>query len=145
MSDNSNDSNDSNNSQERGDKKERSAAEWVTVVVSTLIMLALVGLVIFQYATQGTRPSTIKVEPAMEEVSRRGDAYYLPVNITNDGDRAVEDVEIQLSLKVGEGEPESAAFSVHFLAGGETDQEIVVFSNDPAKGQLSQVVSFHVP
>jgi uncharacterized protein (TIGR02588 family) len=125
--------------------KERTAAEWVTFGVSVLILLALVGLVIFQALTRGNRPSTIKVEPMLEEVRQSEGAYYLPINITNDGDQAVGDVEIQMSLASEGSEPETIAFTVQFLAGGESQEETVVFSKDPSQGELSQVVGFHVP
>ena len=125
--------------------KERTAAEWVTFGVSLLMLLALVGLVIFLALTKGNRPSTIKIEPVLTEVRQADSVYYLPVNVTNDGDNAVGDVEVQLSLSSEGSEPETIAFTVLFLAGGETQQEIVVFTNDPSKGELSQVVGFSVP
>jgi uncharacterized protein (TIGR02588 family) len=125
--------------------KERTAAEWVTFSVSVLILLALVGLVIFQALTRGNRPSTIKVEPMLQEVRQSEGAFYLPITITNDGDEAVGDVEVQMSLASEGSEPETVAFTVQFLAGGESQEETVVFSKDPSKGELSQVVGFHVP
>lgn len=125
--------------------KERTAAEWVTFGVSVLILLALVGLVIFQALTRGNRPSTIKVEPMLQEVRQSEGAFYLPITITNDGDEAVGDVEIQISLASEGSEPETIAFTVQFLAGGESQEETVVFSKDPSQGELSQVVGFHVP
>jgi uncharacterized protein (TIGR02588 family) len=128
------------------DKKgKRTTAEWVTLGVSLVVLLGLVGLVLFVSLTRGDRPSTIKVEPMLSEVRQSEDAYYLPVNITNDGDMAVGDVEVELSLASEGSEPETIAFTVLFLAGGETSQEIVVFSKDPSKGELSQVVGFHEP
>ncbi len=125
--------------------KERTAAEWVTFSVSVLILLALVGLVIFQALTRGNKPSTIKVEPMLQEVRQSEGAFYLPITITNDGDAAVGDVEIQMSLESEGSEPETIAFTVQFLAGGESQEETVVFSADPSQGELSHVVGFHVP
>ncbi|HKP53660.1 MAG TPA: hypothetical protein VJ183_13535 [Chloroflexia bacterium] len=130
-----------------GDKqgKERTAAEWVTFGVSVLILLALVSLVIFQALTRGNRPSTIKIEPMLQAVRQSEGAYYLPISITNEGDEAVGDVEVQMSLESEGSEPETIAFTVQFLAGGESQEETVVFSKDPSQGELSHVVGFHVP
>lgn len=127
------------------EKEERTAAEWVTFGVSLSLLLALVGLVIFLALTKGNKLSTIKIEPVLTEVRQEGDAYYLPVNITNDGDNAVGDVEVQLSLTLEGEEPETIAFTVPFLAGGETQEETVIFTKDPAQGELSEVVGFMVP
>lgn len=134
-----------NGDKDKGKQGKRTTAEWVTFGVSLVLLSGLVGLVIFVSLTRGDRPSTIKVEPVLNEVRQSEDAYYLPINITNDGDMAVGDVEVALSLASEGSEPETIAFTVLFLAGGESAQEIVVFSQDPSKGELSQVVGFHEP
>jgi uncharacterized protein (TIGR02588 family) len=134
-----------NDNKDKDKKGKRTTAEWVTLGVSLVVLLGLVGMVLFVSLTRGDRSSTIKVEPVLNEVRQSEDAYYLPVNITNDGDLAVGDVEVELSLASEGSEPETIAFTVLFLAGGETSQEIVVFSSDPSKGELSQVVGFHEP
>jgi uncharacterized protein (TIGR02588 family) len=134
-----------NDNKDTDKKSKRTTAEWVTLGVSLVVLLGLVGLVVFVSLTRGDKPSTIKIEPVLNEVRQSEDAYYLPINITNDGDMAVGDVEVELSLASEGSEPETIAFTVLFLAGGETSQEIVAFSNDPSKGELSQVVGFHEP
>jgi uncharacterized protein (TIGR02588 family) len=134
-----------NDNKDTDKKGKRTTAEWVTLGVSLVVLLGLVGLVVFVSLTRGDKPSTIKIEPVLNEVRQSEDAYYLPINITNDGDMAVGDVEVELSLASEGSEPETIAFTVLFLAGGETSQEIVAFSTDPSKGELSQVVGFHEP
>ncbi len=131
-----------------GDKEgrdERTTAEWVSLVVSVAIVLALVGGLVYQIFVRGNRPPTIEVKPLMEEVRQEGGSYYLPLDITNNGDRTAEDIEVMLSLDTGHGDPETMQFQVQFLDGGETENQTVIFQNNPAEGELTHTASFHVP
>jgi uncharacterized protein (TIGR02588 family) len=123
----------------------RTTAEWITLGISVLIIASLVGLLSFIYFTSGTRSPVIKLEAKLEEVRREGEEYYLPITVTNEGERTAQDVEVELSLDTGEGDPETVGFTVQFLAGGESDYETAVFSSDPSQGELSHVISFSTP
>lgn len=125
--------------------EERSTAEWVTLVVSVLIVLALAGLIIYQQMVRGTEPPLIEVTPKLEEMRQEGNAYYVTIEVTNKGELTAEDVEVQLSLETGEGQPEVAAFTLKLLAGRETESQTVIFQNDPSKGKLTHVVAFSTP
>lgn len=124
---------------------ERTTAEWVSLFVSVAIVLALVGGLVYQIFARGNRPPVIEVKPLMEELRREGDSYYLSLDITNNGDRTAENVEVMVTLDTGEGEPETMQFQVQFLGGGETENQTVVFQNNPAEGELTHTASFHVP
>jgi uncharacterized protein (TIGR02588 family) len=128
-----------------GEYRGRTVAEWVTLGVSAAIVLALAGLVLFQWLAQGTEPPEIRVEPNMEQVRQVGDLYYLPIRVTNSGEKAVEVVEVETELSVEGEAPETVGFTVQFLAGRESDEFTVVLSNDPRNGELSHTVSFHEP
>jgi len=130
---------------DEGQEKKRTAAEWVTLSLSVLIVLALAGLVIYQQMVRGTEPPSIEVMPKLEEMRQEGDAYYVPIEVTNKGETTAEDIEVQLSLDTGEGQPETAAFTLKFLAGAESESQTVVFQSDPSKGKLTHVVAFSTP
>ncbi len=132
--------------QGNGDEKgERTTAEWVSLLVSLAVVLVLVGGLVYQIFARGDGPPVIEVKPLMEEVRQEGDSYYLSLDITNNGDRTAENVEVQLSLDTGQGEPETMQFQIQFLDGGETENQTVVFQNNPAEGELTHTASFHVP
>lgn len=153
MSDDSNKDKEKDNKQakvdraggQQGDRKERTTAEWVSLLVSVAIVLVLVGGLVYQVFARGNRPPSIEVKPLIQEVRQVGDSYYLPLDITNTGDRTAEDIEIMLSLDSGQGDPETMQFQVQFLDGGETENQTVVFQNNPAEGELTHTASFHVP
>jgi uncharacterized protein (TIGR02588 family) len=126
--------------------RDRAVAEWTTLGISLSILLALVGLVIYQYVAGGTAAAVIEVQPRLGEVRREGEAYYVPVDVRNRGERTAEDVRVRLSLEADGGAAESAELQVQFLAGGATEHGTVVFHSDPAGGNLSaRVVSYLEP
>ena len=123
----------------------RSTAEWVTLGISVAIVLGVVLLVIYTSLKGEDEPATIEVQPQLEQVRQVQDAYYLPVTITNRGDRTAEDIQVHLSLTGGTGEPPSTQFTIRFLAAGERAEAVVVFREDPSQGTLTTTISFIEP
>jgi uncharacterized protein (TIGR02588 family) len=123
----------------------RSAAEWVTLSVSIAIIAVLVGLVITVYLFGGDEPATIEVRPLLEEVRHADGTAYLPVEVTNNGDRTAEDVYVQMTLHTDEVEPVTTSFTIRFLAGGEQQRGVVAFNQNPAEGELRWTLSFIEP
>jgi uncharacterized protein (TIGR02588 family) len=128
-----------------GRQKERTTAEWVTLGASILIILGLIGFITYEFFFSSTRPPLIEVNPRIEEVRQEGEAYYLPVEVSNRGDTIAEDIEVELTLTPEEGEPEAAQISLSFLSGGESADMITVFKSDPTTGRLEHVIAFGVP
>lgn len=133
--------------QDDGDRgSSRSAAEWATLGISVAILVAVVGVVTYLHLSGDERPPIITVEARLDEVRRDANAYYLPVDVRNRGDRTAEEVTIQAELNTGSGAPLTAEFAITFLAGGEQAQGTFVFSEDPSAGALTvQPVSYQVP
>lgn len=126
--------------------KDRSVAEWTTLGISIAILLAILGLVTYLYGRGDEQPVVILVEPQMQELRQDEGEYYLPVIIRNEGDPTVEEVHIEAELDTGTGEPETAQFTIHFLAGGEQIEGTFIFQHDPAEGDLTtRATSFQEP
>ncbi len=82
----------------------------------------------------------------MQELRQDNGGYYFPVIVRNEGDPTVEEVTIEAELDIGSGEPETAQFTVNFLAGGEQVEGTFAFQHDPAEGDLTaRVMSFQEP
>ncbi|HEV2073517.1 MAG TPA: TIGR02588 family protein [Thermomicrobiales bacterium] len=135
----------SNQTSPSGDK-DRSVAEWTTLGISIAILVFILGLTTYLYVRGGEKPAAILVEPQMQELRQDNGGYYLPVIVRNEGDPTVEEVNIEAELDTGAGEPETAQFTVNFLAGGEQVEGTFVFQHDPAEGDLTtRVMSFQEP
>ena len=126
--------------------KDRSMAEWTTLGISIAILIFVLGLTTYLYVRGGEKPAVILVEPQMQEIRQDNGSYYLPVIVRNEGDPTVEEVNIEAELDTGAGEPETAQFTVNFLAGGEQVEGTFVFQHNPAEGNLTaRVISFQKP
>lgn len=87
----------------------------------------------------------IDLEPRFDELRREADAYYLPVVVSNRGGRTVADVSVALTLAAGPGAPESAHFTLPFLAGGGADRVVVIYRRDPSQGSLTPAITYVQP
>ena len=115
-------------------------AEWVTLVISTLIVLGLIGLTTYFYVTAPGTPAAVEVEPRLAETYQAGSRFYLPLAIRNTGGETGEEVRIRVSLTDPSGRQEAAELMVDFLAGGGSSRGVAAFGSDPRQGQLEAVV-----
>lgn len=130
----------------KGSNDPPATAEWVTLVISAVILIGIVGAISWLSFQGRERPPIIAVEARVEDVREEESGYYLPIVIRNDGDRTVEDAVIRGELNSGDGSPEKAELRVMFLAAGEQVNGTMVFQEDPATGQLTVgVVSYRDP
>lgn len=121
----------------------RSVAEWTTFVVSSLLVLLLLGLIASQsYQSDSPPAPEARVAGPMEE---RGGQFLVPVTVTNTGDEAAEAVQVLVSLDI-DGEVTEGDQTVDFLSGDDEAELVFVFDDDPADGDLTvQVTGFAVP
>ena len=124
---------------------QRSRAEWVTFILSTLILLLLVGLVIFDWAVNQDRPPAFQIE--VTQTARITDGrYYVPFVITNTGGRIARTVQVTAELHI-EGEPdETGEQQIDFLSGQERKRGSFIFTHNPQSGELVlRVASYRLP
>jgi uncharacterized protein (TIGR02588 family) len=118
----------------------RSAAEWITLALSSLIVLGLIGVTTYFYLTGSTEPAAVEVEPRLVETYQAGGRFYLPVTIRNTGGTTGQDVHVRVSVTDPSGRQEASELVVDFLAGGGASRAVAVFGSDPRQGQLEAVV-----
>lgn len=124
----------------------RTVAEWTTLGVSVAILVLVFGAIAWLWVEADSEPTTIEVAPVLDAVRKEGDAWYLPVEVTNRGERTAEEIIVEAELATGDAEPETAEITFGFLASGETVRGTVIFSSDPATGDLTiRPTSFKEP
>jgi uncharacterized protein (TIGR02588 family) len=125
----------------------RTTAEWISLGLGLAVLLALVGLVVYQYLTTGDDPAAIEVTLLFEEQRTTGGLTYLPIAVRNTGDRAANDVRVEARWGDGaNGDGERAPVTIPFLDGGETARAVLVFSQDPGEvGVQVDVLSYIEP
>jgi uncharacterized protein (TIGR02588 family) len=123
---------------DRGDRAEgRSSAEWITLAMSSLIVLGLIALTTYFYLTGSTAPAMLEVEPRIAETYQAGGRFYLPVTVHNSGGATGEEIRIRVTAIGSSGPQETAEFQVQFLAGGGSSKAVVSFASDPRQSQVS--------
>jgi len=128
------------------ERRGRSPAEWTTLAISIVMLLGIAGLVTYLYAVDGNEEPAIEIEPQFAAIRQVGDAYYLPVRVTNTGDETAADVRITGELPAESGDPETSELEYLFLAGQETADGTMVFSQEPTESELRILpVSFQDP
>ena len=114
----------------------RSPAEWTTLAISVATIAIFLALVTWLYFRGSEEPPVISVTVDTEAVREDDGAFYLPIEIVNDGDATVENAQVEGTLDTGEGEPQVASITIDFLGGGERVNGTLVFSSDPREGDL---------
>ena len=123
----------------RHDGNGRTGAEWVVFAASAVVLVAVLGLVTWQWVAHRD-PAIVSAE--VTDVEQQGDRFLVSVDVHNNGDRAATDVGVSAELDV-DGDITEVDGSVEFLAGGRAETIEFVFSDDPSSGELTvDVTSF---
>src|SRR5699024_933739 len=70
--------------------EKRTTAEWTTLAISVLVVLAFLGAITWlQISSNSGTPPIIAVEAHMQDLRHDETGYYLPVSATNEGEETV--------------------------------------------------------
>jgi uncharacterized protein (TIGR02588 family) len=134
MSDSGKTSEDSSQQDRRG----HSPAEWITLLISGLLIAAVVAAVCYFTLTRGDLPPTFQAELQSVETRAGSEQFYLLV-VTNTGDEPAQEVRVRVELQTGET-TETAVFTLELLAAGASEEGVAVFMRDPSEGEVRAVV-----
>lgn len=119
-----------------------SPAEWITLLISGLLIAAVVVAVGYVELTRGDEPPAFQTDVQQVETRTSSKQFYVPVTVTNTGDRPAQDIRVRVELRTGET-TETAIFTLELLAPGAIEEGVAVFTRDPAEGEVrAQVESF---
>jgi uncharacterized protein (TIGR02588 family) len=120
-------------SEERG----RTTPEWVTFAVSSALLLVVVVLLAVQVPGDDSPPAPVATVAQVREVDGR---FHVDVVLENTGDATAMNAQVTAELDVG-GRRTTGDQTVDFLAGGEEEDLVFVFDDDPAGGALTVAVT----
>ena len=126
-------------------RPQRSLAEWLTLLVSLLVLTLLVGLIVFDWQVNQTQPPAFEITLA-NQVRLTERRYYLPFAITNTGGRIARTVQVVAELHYPDAADEVAEQQIDFLSGHERKQGSFIFTHNPLEGDLMvRVASYRLP
>lgn len=119
----------------------KSTAEWISLAVALIILMAFVGAIIWLWIHQPTGPPQFKVERGM--VRNETGLFHLPVTVTNTGGLAVGQVRVEGKLN-NQGREEITVTTIDFLPVRAQEEVVLIFRNEPSEAVV-QVVSYRRP
>ena len=126
-------------------QKQRSLAEWITLSISTCVLVAMVGLVLYDWQISKNLPPAFRVE-MMEAPQIVEGHYYVPFTLQNVGGRIARTVQVVAELRLEDGSEETGEQQFDFLSGNEQKKGGFVFDHNPRTGNLVvRVASFGLP
>jgi uncharacterized protein (TIGR02588 family) len=132
-------------SKESSSRPSRSPAEWVAFGIASAVLLFIVGSVALVWVNDDGRPARLEVEQS-GSARKDGEQFYVTAQVANTGDRTAEGVQVHAELERDGEVVEEGDQTIDFLAGGESEEVVFVFTEDPATGELTvRAASFVKP
>lgn len=119
----------------------RTKAEWVSLLISLLLLAGVVGTVIALWLRPADNPPRFRIERG--QVRNDAEHYYLPVTVINDGDATGAQVTIAGTLR-GINAEETANTTFDFVPARSRVAGVLVFSSEPTVAAV-RVVSYQQP
>lgn len=112
---------------------EKNALEWTVFGVGLLLLMAMLGYLVREALTTGSRPPELVVSLGVPRAMTEG--FQVPVTVVNRGDRVAEAVTVTITL-AAKAEREEAVLSIAFLPHQSRREGWVTFRGDPKDGSL---------
>lgn len=119
----------------------RTTAEWVSMVISLVLVAGVVGIVIALWLSPSQEPSRFRLD--RKPIRTEADHYYLPIVITNEGDATGAQVTVEGRVK-GMGDEQTSATTFDFIPAHSSVEGVLVFRLEPTSAEL-RVVSYQQP
>jgi uncharacterized protein (TIGR02588 family) len=120
----------------------RTAAEWVSLVVSLVLLAGVLGAVVMLWLQSGAVAPRLTVEQG--QIRRVDNQFYLPIRVVrNDGDTTAAEVVVD-GVVTAEGAQETSSTTFAFIPGHATVEGTLIFRSDPSHASL-RVVSYQQP
>ena len=121
----------------------RTLAEWVTFGIATLILLAIIGLVIYDGIATPPTPPVFSLRQN-GEIREQDGQFYVHFTVENSGGETAQAVQIIAELRLNGEVVEAGEQQIDFLSGAETEAGAFVFTKNPREGELSMRVASYI-
>jgi uncharacterized protein (TIGR02588 family) len=108
--------------------------EWLTGVLATLLVLAIIGWVIFEAATTSEQAPELSAEVLAIDPIASG--WRVMIEVRNSGDQAAASVEVRAVLVDGTIAVDEAEATFDYVAAGSTARGGLIFAEDPTRHRL---------
>lgn len=124
-------------------QQRRGALETVVLVVSVLLVVASVGVLVWQ-GVQGNRPPML--ETRVDSAVARGGAHYLHITVRNEGDRSAAAAQLRARLLRDTIVVAESEVVLDWVPGRSSTSATLLFEEDPRGLEVdARVVGFTEP
>ena len=125
-------------------KVEKNWLEWTVFGLSLVLVLVVLGYLVYWEATSTERPPNIRIE--LGDPERRGEHFYVPVTLHNEGDETAEGVHVVVTLTKGDT-TEEGEFEIPFLPHHSRREGAVAFKTNPVESDelTARVAGYQKP
>ncbi len=120
----------------------RNRAELVSLGISLTLLIGVIAAVSSLWLSPSVNPPQFTIQRGVIR-SDDGNAYYLPLTLTNDGDATAAQVMVEGSLDTGDSE-ELSSTTFDFVPARSAVEGVLIFSQEPTDVRL-RVVSYQRP
>jgi uncharacterized protein (TIGR02588 family) len=122
-----------------------STAEWVSLALASVLLIGVIGLVSFLWASDRQRQPPI-LQVTRSQVRQSQGKFYIPFAVTNVGGETAESVQVIGELQINGITVESGEQILEFLSSQETAGGAFVFTRNPKLGTVTiRVASYQNP
>ena len=115
----------------------RSAAEWVTLSLSVLVVGALVAVALVEESRrQEEDGAALQVMFDTARSTQEGAIFYIPYTVRNTGSDAISSADVWIDVYEGDQLVESAEITVQYLPLQGKQDGVFVTTHDPASHAL---------
>jgi uncharacterized protein (TIGR02588 family) len=110
----------------------RTTPEKFTTTISVVLIVLLAVAILYEGYWKGqSDPATLEVVVRTDQIEQRGDSFYVPVEVHNDGDQTVEEVTVSIDVRNGDTVIQEAETVIATLGEAETVTAVIVLPSDP--------------
>lgn len=109
----------------------RKIAEWVTMSVSSLLLLAVAGYLVYEGLKDKSPYAAPDLQFFYDEVRQVGGQYVLPVEVRNEGDRTLQQFKGEVSGKDAQGKEIKREFTIDYFGEHTSRRLFLPFESNP--------------
>jgi uncharacterized protein (TIGR02588 family) len=120
----------------------RKLAEWITLAVSTVTILALVAYLLFEFAAPASPFVELVATPLFSDAQKVGESFVLPIDIENRGRRTVALATFRITIAGANGE-EYEHIELQYLARTSKQRIYKYLAREPKRGNVRIVPGYY--
>jgi uncharacterized protein (TIGR02588 family) len=109
----------------------RRFAEWISLGISTVLLLCLAGYLLLQALAPDSPYLLDEARPLTAEVQQKGDRYILPIEISNQGRRTLRELKVEVRATEPGGKSDTRELQIDYLGEQSAQKVFLYFEQDP--------------